>query len=66
MRIANGLRLAAPLPGEVSRGDVVNLSVRPEKIAIDEEVDDEMISLDGTDRVARLPRRHDADHGLAR
>ena len=47
VRLTNGLRLRAPLPDEVSRGDVVNLSVRPEKIAIDGEVDDEMISLEG-------------------
>ena len=48
VRIANGLRVPAPLPDDLQRGDLVNLSIRPEKIAIDEEVDDSMVSLDGT------------------
>jgi spermidine/putrescine transport system ATP-binding protein len=49
VRIANGLRLRAPLPDGVGRGDVVNLSIRPEKIAIDEEVDEaSMVSMQGT------------------
>ena len=37
---ANGERLEVPLPDDVSRGDSVNLSVRPEKIAVDEDIED--------------------------
>ena len=47
VRIANGMRVDAPLPEGVTRGATVNLSVRPEKIAIDEEVEPGMVSLDG-------------------
>jgi spermidine/putrescine transport system ATP-binding protein len=45
--LANGTRVPAPLPGDCSAGDPVNLSVRPEKIAIDE-LEDGMVALDGT------------------
>ncbi|MGH2986619.1 MAG: ABC transporter ATP-binding protein [Solirubrobacterales bacterium] len=48
VRIANGLRVGAPLPDGLTRGDTVNLSVRPEKIAVDEEIESGMVSLDGT------------------
>ncbi len=48
VQIANGLAVQAPLPDGISRGDTINLSVRPEKIAVDEEIEDGMISLDGT------------------
>jgi spermidine/putrescine transport system ATP-binding protein len=48
VRIANGLRIDAPLPDGVGRGDEVNLSVRPEKIAVDDDVEPGMVSLDGT------------------
>jgi spermidine/putrescine transport system ATP-binding protein len=48
VRIADGLRVAAPLPEAVARGDTVNLSVRPEKIAVDEEIEPGMVSLEGT------------------
>jgi spermidine/putrescine transport system ATP-binding protein len=48
VRIANGLRIDAPLPDGVARGDAVNLSVRPEKIAVDDDVEPGMVSLDGT------------------
>jgi spermidine/putrescine transport system ATP-binding protein len=48
VRLANGTELAVPLPADVDAGDQVNLSVRPEKIAIDEEIADGMIVLDGT------------------
>jgi spermidine/putrescine transport system ATP-binding protein len=48
VRIGNGIRLAAPIPPECSRGDTVQLSVRPEKIAVDDEIEDGMVTLDGT------------------
>jgi len=48
VRIANGMSVPAALPDGVSRGDQVNLSIRPEKIAIDEEVADGMVVLNGT------------------
>jgi spermidine/putrescine transport system ATP-binding protein len=47
VRIGNGMRLEAPLPDGVDRGDTVNLSVRPEKIAVDEDVEPGMVSLEG-------------------
>jgi spermidine/putrescine transport system ATP-binding protein len=47
VRIANGHRLAVVLPDGVSPGDQVNLSVRPEKIAVDE-LEQGMVSLEGT------------------
>jgi spermidine/putrescine transport system ATP-binding protein len=47
VKLANGLELAVPLPADVGPGDQVNLSIRPEKIAIDEEVTDGMVALDG-------------------
>ena len=48
VKISNGMHMAVPLPDGVDAGDQVNVSIRPEKIAIDEEVTDEMISLEGT------------------
>jgi spermidine/putrescine transport system ATP-binding protein len=48
VRLANGLKVPAPIPDGCSRGDAVNLSVRPEKIAIEEEVTDGMVTLQGT------------------
>jgi spermidine/putrescine transport system ATP-binding protein len=48
VRIANGTQVEAELPDGVSRGDTVNLSIRPEKIAIAEEVTDQMVSMQGT------------------
>jgi spermidine/putrescine transport system ATP-binding protein len=48
VKLANGTQLAVPLPEDVDAGDRVNLSVRPEKIAIDEEITDGMVTLDGT------------------
>jgi spermidine/putrescine transport system ATP-binding protein len=48
VRIGRGLSMQAPLPEGVSSGDTVNLSVRPEKIAIDEEIEAGMVSLEGT------------------
>jgi spermidine/putrescine transport system ATP-binding protein len=48
VRLDNGMRLPVPLDDGLSVGDRVNLSIRPEKIAIDEEVTPEMVSLEGT------------------
>jgi spermidine/putrescine transport system ATP-binding protein len=45
--VANRLRIPARMPEGVGPGDTVNLSVRPEKIAIGEEVDDSMVSVEG-------------------
>ena len=47
VRLANGIQLPAPLPDDVSPGDEINLSVRPEKIAVDE-LEPGMVSLEGT------------------
>jgi spermidine/putrescine transport system ATP-binding protein len=47
VRLANGIQLPAPLPDDVSPGDQINLSVRPEKIAVDE-LEPGMVSLEGT------------------
>jgi spermidine/putrescine transport system ATP-binding protein len=47
VRLANGLVVNAPLPDGLSHGDAINVSVRPEKIAVDEEIEDGMVSLDG-------------------
>ena len=48
VRIATGQRLPAPLPSDCDPGDTVQLSVRPEKIAVDEEIEDGMVRLEGT------------------
>jgi spermidine/putrescine transport system ATP-binding protein len=48
VRIGGGLVVPAPLPDEVSRGDTVNISVRPEKIAVGEDVEQGMVRLEGT------------------
>ena len=47
VRIASGAVLPAPLPDDCETGDTVQLSVRPEKIAVDEDVDEQMVSLTG-------------------
>ncbi len=47
VRIATGASIPAPLPEDCSRGDVVQLSVRPEKIAIDEDVEPDMVRVEG-------------------
>jgi spermidine/putrescine transport system ATP-binding protein len=47
VRLANGTRVPAPLPGDCDAGDRVNLSVRPEKIAVDE-LEEGMVALEGT------------------
>ncbi len=48
VRVGGDMRIAAPVPSECSRGDVVQLSVRPEKIAVDEDVEDGMVRMRGT------------------
>ena len=48
VRIATGKRVPAPVPSDCSRGDTVQLSVRPEKIAVDEEIEEGMVRLEGT------------------
>jgi spermidine/putrescine transport system ATP-binding protein len=48
VRIATGDQLPVALPEGVGAGDTVNISVRPEKIAVDEEVGDGMVALEGT------------------
>jgi len=47
VRIASGQSLPAPLPADASDGDRVNLSVRPEKIAV-QDIEPGMVSLEGT------------------
>jgi spermidine/putrescine transport system ATP-binding protein len=51
--IANGLAVPVELPQGVTRGDRVNIAVRPEKIAVDEEIEDEMVTVEG-EIVARV------------
>ena len=48
VRIGTGERLPAPIPADCGQGDTVQISIRPEKIAIDDEVEDGMVSLEGT------------------
>jgi spermidine/putrescine transport system ATP-binding protein len=48
VRIASGAVLPAPLPDDCESGDTVQLSVRPEKIAVDEDIDEQMVSLSGS------------------
>jgi len=48
VKVANGMKVPAPLPGECDTGDTVQISVRPEKIAVDEEVEDDMVAMTGT------------------
>jgi spermidine/putrescine transport system ATP-binding protein len=47
VRIPTGAQVPVALPDGLDRGDRVNLSVRPEKIAIDE-LEEGMVSLEGT------------------
>ena len=47
VRIANGALIPVPLPPDCSPGDPVKLSVRPEKIAVDE-LEEGMVALEGT------------------
>jgi spermidine/putrescine transport system ATP-binding protein len=48
VRLDNGMSVPVTLPEEVGPGARVNLSIRPEKIAIDEEVTQEMVAMEGT------------------
>ncbi len=48
VRIGSGMRVPAPLPEDCDRGDAVQLSVRPEKIAVDDEIEEGMVRLEGT------------------
>ncbi len=48
VRIASGAVLQAPIPSDCGRGDTVQISVRPEKIAVDDDIEDDMVSLEGT------------------
>jgi len=47
VRLASGTRFAAPVPEECSDGSAVHVSVRPEKIWLDE-LEDGMVALEGT------------------
>ena len=47
VRLASGAQCAAPVPEECAEGSAVHLSVRPEKIWLDE-LEDGMVSLEGT------------------
>ncbi len=47
VKLASGQRVKAPLPEDIGRGETVRLSVRPEKIALDD-LEEGMISIDGT------------------
>ena len=47
VRIANGKKVSAPLPDGLDRGESVQISVRPEKIALDD-LEKGMVRLDGT------------------
>jgi len=47
VRIRSGEVLPAPLPDDCETGATVHLSVRPEKIAVDEDIDEQMVSLTG-------------------
>ena len=48
VRIATGAELDVEVPAGCDAGDRVSLSIRPEKIAIDEEVGDGMVAMTGT------------------
>jgi spermidine/putrescine transport system ATP-binding protein len=48
LRLSTGAVCAAPVPEGVAAGTAVHLSVRPEKIALDELLEDGMVSLEGT------------------
>jgi spermidine/putrescine transport system ATP-binding protein len=48
VKLANGEKVTAPLPDGLDLGQTVQLSVRPEKIALDDELERGMVRLDGT------------------
>jgi spermidine/putrescine transport system ATP-binding protein len=47
VRLGTGFTVPAPLPDDCRPGDLVSLSVRPEKIAV-EELEPDMVALEGT------------------
>ena len=47
VKLASGQKVSAPLPDDLARGETVQLSVRPEKIALDD-LERGMVSVDGT------------------
>jgi spermidine/putrescine transport system ATP-binding protein len=47
VKIGTGMRIQAPVPGDCDAGDTVQLSVRPEKIAVDEEIEAGMVEMTG-------------------
>jgi spermidine/putrescine transport system ATP-binding protein len=47
VRIRSGEVLPAPLPDDCETGATVHLTLRPEKIAVDEDIDEQMVSLTG-------------------
>ncbi len=47
VKVGSGMKIPAPVPGDCDLGDTVQLSVRPEKIAVDEEVEDDMVKMSG-------------------
>jgi spermidine/putrescine transport system ATP-binding protein len=47
VKVATGDLVAAPLPDGCDPGDTVQLSVRPEKIAVDEDVEPGMVAMTG-------------------
>ena len=48
VRVGKDLLLSAPIPEGCNRGEQVQISVRPEKIAIDDEVESGMVQMEGT------------------
>ncbi len=48
VRVGSQRRIPAPVPDDCSQGDTVQLSVRPEKIAVDEDVEEGMVQMTGT------------------
>ena len=48
VRVGDDFVFTAPIPAECSSGDAVQITVRPEKIALDDDVEERMVSLEGT------------------
>jgi spermidine/putrescine transport system ATP-binding protein len=48
VRLADGILCDAQVPADCAAGSEVQLSVRPEKIAIDDEIEPGMVTVDGT------------------
>ncbi len=47
VKIGSGMKVPAPLPDDCDAGDTVQLSVRPEKIAVDDEIEEGMVAMSG-------------------